>query len=113
MARKAFDRQRRKGKTARLAKQNSLSLFKQNPDKAREIESWLTSVEMSYAFIPTDSACFRHWARMVRGRSSDLRGNEMIAATARVHGFTVATRDEKDFKHLGVDIFNPFKSTHS
>jgi len=24
-------------------------------------------------------------------------------------GFTVATRDEKDFKHFGVKLINPFK----
>lgn len=35
----------------------------------------------------------------------------MIAATARVHGLTIATRNEKDFSHLGVDIVNPFKAT--
>jgi predicted nucleic acid-binding protein len=34
----------------------------------------------------------------------------MIAATARLHRLTVATRNEKDFKHLGVDLINPFKS---
>jgi hypothetical protein len=33
----------------------------------------------------------------------------MIAATARVHGLTAATRAGKDFKHLAVDILNPFK----
>jgi predicted nucleic acid-binding protein len=29
--------------------------------KAREIESGLTSVELSFAFVPMDSACFREW----------------------------------------------------
>jgi predicted nucleic acid-binding protein len=43
------------------------------------------------------------------GKAGALREDAMIAATARVRGLTVATRDEKDFKHLGVDILNPFK----
>lgn len=82
---------------------------RQDPAKAREIELFLTSVEMSFAFVPMDHACFREWSRLMAGKPDALREDAMIAATARIHGFTVATRDEKDFKHLRVDIFNPFK----
>lgn len=82
---------------------------RQDPAKAREIESFLTSVELSFAFVPMDSACFREWSRLMAGKPDPLREDAMIAATARVHGFTMATRDERDFKHLGVEIFNPFK----
>jgi toxin FitB len=82
----------------------------QDAAKAREIESWLTSVEMSSAFVSMDAACFREWSRLMAGKPDALREDAMIAATARVHGFSVATRDEKDFKRLGVEIFNPFKS---
>jgi len=83
---------------------------KQNPAKAREIESWLSSVEMSFAFVAMDPACFREWSRLMAGKPDALREDAMIAATAKVHGFTVATRDEKDFRHLGVEIVNPFRS---
>jgi predicted nucleic acid-binding protein len=82
---------------------------RQDPAKAREIESFLTSVEMSFAFVPMDSACFREWSRLMAGKPNALREDAMIAATAKVHGFTVATRDEKDLKHLQIEIFNPFK----
>jgi predicted nucleic acid-binding protein len=82
---------------------------RQDPAKAREIESWLTSVEMSFAFVPMEPACFREWSRLMAGKPDALREDAMIAATARVHGFRVATRDEKDFRHLGVEIINPFK----
>jgi predicted nucleic acid-binding protein len=81
----------------------------QNPEKAREIESWLASVEMSFAFVPMDAACFREWSRLMAGKQDALRDDAMIAASARVHRLTVATRNEKDFKHLGVEIINPFK----
>jgi predicted nucleic acid-binding protein len=43
------------------------------------------------------------------GKPDVLREDAMIAATAKVHGFSVATRDEKDFRHLGVETVNPFK----
>jgi predicted nucleic acid-binding protein len=82
---------------------------RQDAAKAREIESFLTSVEMSFAFVPMDPACFREWSRLMAGKPDALREDAMIAATARVHGLRVATRDEKDFKHLGVEIINPFK----
>jgi predicted nucleic acid-binding protein len=83
---------------------------KQDAAKAREIESWLTDVEMSFSFVPMDTACFRESSRLMAGKPDSLRDDVMIAATARIHGFTVATRNEKDFKHLGIQIFNPFKS---
>lgn len=77
--------------------------------KALEIESWLNSVEMSFALVVMDSACFREWSRLMAGKPDALREDAMIAATAKIHGFKVATRDEKDFKHLGVEVLNPFK----
>jgi toxin FitB len=81
---------------------------RQDAAKAREIESWLASVEMSFAIVPMDSACFREWSRLMAAKPHALREDAMIAATARVHGFEVATRDEGDFKSLGVRIINPF-----
>lgn len=32
-----------------------------------------------------------------------------IAATARKHGLTIATGNEKDFRRPGIKVFNPFK----
>jgi predicted nucleic acid-binding protein len=84
--------------------------YRQDPVKASDIESWLMSLEMSFAFVPMDAACFKVWARLMAGRPDTLRVDAMIAATARVHGLTVATRNEKDFKHLGVEIVNPFQT---
>jgi toxin FitB len=82
---------------------------KRDATKAYEIESWLTSVELSFAIVPMDSACFREWSRLITGKRDALREDAMIAATAKVHGLRVATRNENDFKHLGIEIINPFK----
>ena len=82
---------------------------RQDAAKAHELETWLGFVESTYAFVPVDSGCFREWSRLMTGKPDALREDAMIAAPARIHGFTVATRDEKDFKHLGVEILNPFK----
>ena len=76
--------------------------------KAQEIEAWLTAVEQSFATLPMDSACFREWARLLAGKSPSLIEDAMIAATARVHGLHVATRNERDFRQFQVAAFNPF-----
>jgi hypothetical protein len=44
------------------------------------------------------------------GKPDSLLEDLMIAATARVHELTVATRNERDFAAAGVRIFNPFKT---
>jgi predicted nucleic acid-binding protein len=82
---------------------------RQDADKAREIEWWVDQLEDSYQVLPMDSECFREWAHLMEGKSYHLLEDVMIAATARVHGLTVATRNERDFAQLGVDIINPFK----
>jgi predicted nucleic acid-binding protein len=77
--------------------------------KALEIETWLTWIETSFSALPMDAACFREWARIMVGKSTGLMEDAMIAATARVHGLEVATRNERDFQHLQVKAFNPFR----
>lgn len=41
-------------------------------------------------------------------KSDTLYEDAMIAATAKVHGLTVATRNVADFQALGFEVFNPF-----
>lgn len=55
-----------------------------------------------------DIDCFREWARLMRGKSEILSADAMLAATARVHHLTVVTRNERDFRHFGVPVLNPF-----
>ncbi len=84
---------------------------KNDADKAGEIEAWLTMVEASFPALPMDSACFREWARLMAGKSTVLMEDAMIAATARIHGLDVATRNERDFRQFEVGAFNPFQFT--
>lgn len=81
---------------------------KNDPAKAIEIENWLSRLESSLSVIPMDSACFREWARLKTGKSPHVIEDAMIAATARVHGLEVSTRNQRDFQQLGVALFNPF-----
>lgn len=82
-----------------------------NPAKAREIESWIEDLALSYTVLPMDTLCFREWARMMPGRSGDVLEDMMIAATARVHRLTLATRNLRDFENIDLELFNPFSPT--
>lgn len=83
---------------------------KQDLQKAAQIQSWIDRLEQSYQVLPMDSSCFREWARLMFGKPDNLMEDLMIAATARVHELTLATRNERDFAASGVRIFNPFKT---
>ena len=85
----------------------------QDPLKAQEIESWLAFVASAYNVLPMDAAAFTAWARLMHRKSDTLYEDAMIAATATVHGLTVATRNVADFKALGLQVFNPFEATPS
>ena len=83
---------------------------RQDAAKAREIERWVDQLEASYSVLPMDARCFREWARLLEGKSAHLLEDAMIAATARVQGLQVATRNEHDFALLDVDTTNPFRA---
>ena len=58
-----------------------------------------------------DIAAFRAWGRIRHRRSDTLLVDAMIAATAKVRGLTVATRNVADFRALGVEVLDPFAGT--
>ena len=82
---------------------------KNDPAKAHEIEDWLDQIEASVAALAMDSRCFREWARLMVGKSGAYSEDAMIAATGRVHGLVIATRNERDFRQFQVPVFNPFQ----
>jgi predicted nucleic acid-binding protein len=80
-------------------------------DKASEIENWLGQIAESYQVLPMDGRCFREWGRLMHKKPNQLLEDAMIAATARIHGLIVASRNERDFREFEVRVINPFKTS--
>lgn len=80
----------------------------QDADKAAEIEAWADQVAETWNVLPMDAATFRIWGKLMHRRSDIMIEDAMIAATALVHGLTIATRNTRDFKEFGVTLLNPF-----
>jgi hypothetical protein len=92
--------------------QAGIELTREQDDaKAGELEAWLAQLAAAYNVLPMDAACFRVWAQLMHRQSDTLYEDAMIAATARVHGLTVATRNVADFKRFGVALVNPFAAS--
>lgn len=82
----------------------------QAPEKAAELQRWLDALEGQYAVLQMDARTFREWARLMHRRSDTLYEDAMIAATARIHGLTVVTRNVADFRPFDVPLLNPFET---
>lgn len=82
-----------------------------DPDKARALEKWLTTVVESFSerILPVDQAIADEWGRMGAMRPVSTV-DALLAATAKVHGMILATRNVSDVAGLGVDILNPFEA---
>jgi hypothetical protein len=76
---------------------------------ARVLDRWLRHLVSSYKdrILPVDQEVAEQWGEMnVPDPLPVMDG--LIAATARVHELTVATRNAKDRARTGVPFVNPF-----
>jgi predicted nucleic acid-binding protein len=77
--------------------------------QAAALEGWLREVELGFAdrILPVTMPVASTWGRQQYARPLPVV-DALIAATARVNGMTVVTRNVKDFEHSGVEVLNPF-----
>lgn len=78
-------------------------------EKAREIESWMEGISGSFQVLAMDRDMFREHARLMHRQSKAHAEDAMIAATARIRGLSIATRNSGDFRPFAVPCFNPFE----
>jgi toxin FitB len=80
--------------------------------RRRQLERWFALVVANLVCLPWDATTGLRWAQLL----ADLRAageampikDSLIAATALVHGLTVATRNLRDFQKAGVRVVDPF-----
>lgn len=63
--------------------------------------------------LDMDATTAAEWAGLLadlrrKGRAMPVK-DSLIAATARQHGLTVATRNISDYSNAGVKLINPFE----
>lgn len=76
---------------------------------ASSLDRWLRRVVSSHdgRILPIDPRTADEWGRLnVPDPIPVVDG--LMAATARVHGLTLATRNVRDIKRTGVSLLNPF-----
>lgn len=84
---------------------------RRDPRSARLLETWLRRVVVEHAdrILPVDEAVADEWGRLsVPNPIPVIDG--LMAATARGHGLTLATRNVKDIERTNVPFVNPFAS---
>ena len=71
--------------------------------RAAALEGWLRELEAGFddRVLPVTLPVASGWGRQQHGRPLPVI-DALIAATARVHGMTVVTRNVKDFERAGV-----------
>jgi len=85
------------------------SVRRRDPDAAASLDSWLARLSEAHTerILPIDRAIGEEWGRMnVPDPLPVIDG--LLAATARVLGLTLATRNVADVESTGVELFNPF-----
>lgn len=80
-----------------------------DPEQAASISTWLDALLATYRdrIAPITVAVAEEWGRLNAIRTFPVVDG-MIAATAKVHGWTVATRNKKDLEGSGVAVIDPF-----
>ena len=78
--------------------------------QAAALERWLRDVETGFEdrILPVTLLVAAAWGRQQYAQPLPVI-DALIAATARVHGMTVVTRNVKDFELAGVEVLKPLR----
>ncbi len=81
---------------------------RQDEGRAKEIEAWAQTLITSSTVLDLDAESAREAARLMFRQTKYLIEDAMIAAIAKVHSLTIATRNVRDFERFDVPLVNPF-----
>jgi len=82
--------------------------------KRQRLLDWYTTTVERIAILAFDSNSGLIWAELnaelwSKGRNMPIK-DSLIAATARQHDLTIATRNINDYRHAGVKLVDPFST---
>jgi predicted nucleic acid-binding protein len=85
---------------------------KTDPDVAAARLAEIDALEAAYGgrVVPIGAPVVAEWARLLGAKDKHQR-DRALAATARVHGFVLLTRNIEDVRGCGVQVLNPFNGT--
>ena len=83
-----------------------------NGKRRRRLETWFKDGVAKITCLPWGAETGLRWAKLLAdlrsaGKAMPIK-DSLIAATALVHGLTIATRNQADFRVAGVKLLNPF-----
>lgn len=81
-----------------------------DPAQSAALEKWLVAVQREFGgrILAVDGSVAEEWGRMSAGRPVSVIDG-LMAATAKVHGLTLVTRNVADVRGLGASVLNPFE----
>jgi toxin FitB len=85
------------------------SVRRRDPDSAAALDRWLNLLSEAHGdrVVPIDRAIAEEWGRMNVPDPLPVV-DSLLAATARVLGLTLVTRNVADVKGTGVELLDPF-----
>jgi toxin FitB len=86
-------------------------LRRRDPARAAVYDEWLSKLLRDYAdrIVPVTAEVAQEWGRLnVPDPLPVVDG--LLAATARIHGWTLVTRNTSDLARAGVRLLDPFQS---
>jgi toxin FitB len=85
------------------------SIRRRDGGEAAALERWLLRLIADHPerILPVDLQTAEEWGRLNVPKPLPVI-DSLLAATARMHGLTLATRNVKELASTGVDLVNPF-----
>jgi predicted nucleic acid-binding protein len=92
-------------------------IIRLEPGRRRDdLDFWLAQVVLRFGdrILPINLEVTERWAALAEaqraaGRTADMT-DELIAATAHVHGLAVVTRNVRHFEHSGCRVVSPWST---
>jgi toxin FitB len=83
---------------------------RKDPAQSRVLRKWLDRVRIAFAgrTLEITEQIAEEWGRLDAFAPRPIV-DALLAATAKVHGLTLVTRNTVDFESMGIDLLDPFK----